>query len=1405
MPGPSVLAVLVAHASRTRIAEALRSVDAQTYPDIQIVVAAIGELTVPEGSRATVVQVREGAGFAEAVTGVLQGVRTEGFDYVLLLHDDVSLDPDVVERLVATAQADPAIAAVGAKLVEWYEPEVLQEMGAAIDRFAIRRSALDAGEVDAGQRDETSDVLFCSDACLLVQRSAFLEVGGFDVKAWPFYEDVDLCWRFRSRGARVVVDPSARVRHAADLSRGRRLFEGLALREHAEHGRLRFMFKHYAPLGLVVLLPQLFVAGIVRLLVAIARRELWRVRVIVGAWTRTIGELPSIIGERRRRPDANVEDRELLALAARGAVGDVRGDRSEWASRFFASIARVGARARVVAREPVTWLTAVAIIVVIALLRKVIFGGTFALGEVRMLTPFGDAIADHLGSVRREGLDPFGPDGPGLIVLGLVRSFLMRASLAEKVVLLLPLWLAGSAGARWGRSLGFTAMGRRWLAVVAAVNPVTLALLRDGSVGPLMMWSASLWLAAQMLVPTPVGEGLQGKVRFVARWAFGFAVTVALHPPALIWLCVLGLAIVLARRPQDDGADLTRDRMRILVSGAIGAFLLLLPWSLEWLTLRSPLVGRPGWLVHSLGGGLARATLGAGWPLLAWLVVAVAAAFYVGLDRTTYVLAVLAGLCMIAGTTGAFPRETMLAATGVCAFLIVSIVARHIVDELPRYELGSRQVAVIAGIVAVGVLWAGGVVHNVPGGARSRTVPVVAGVDSDETGRVLWLAQTTGGVRAWSTLSFSDRLGAFPPPAGPEERLVTKAVEAARAGRTHRLGGVLALADISHIVSLDEEAGKGLGSQSDLGPQEEQGSSTVYRNDAWRGPAMLLAAPPTDPLSPAGLADVVRDPRRVQVTGWPYGPISMRLPEARGGAGSGDIGTSRPIPRTAVLYVASGHRGGLHIEGASGRITAAGAYVPASDVRGTVDITPPGRWWPWMVPLQILLIVVLLGAWITAAYIGSPLPRGSDVAPDLRPITMRPAVAVLVPAGIALALVLGWAGISWGIGTPFLSSAWYCPPIGSGFQQRIGIVNPSDRTVQYQVRPSLTSPDVVTHRITGGARHTLGIEANKGAVIESYGRRLVVATEVSRLGDRDSSLCASDTRSVNIFPEGGRAATRAVPRLFERYILYNPFPDLARASVRFVANTEQILPPRLQDVEVKPGQAVVVDPEEQFEPMLDLSTTVRVWQGRAIVARRLRTEEQVSWSLPVNAVVEGTLPRAQTKDGSTDLIAVNLSEDPIRVNVFGAGRTGSLEEDGFDIDGGRRASFDVGQIASRGRDLVIGVEAEEPIAIESLVAPDDRSTVSLMPPLDPERNWIVPIAEERELTIVNPNNHRVRVEVQRLGADRRRWTLNIDANRVGKIKMRLKDPFGVSVRSSGGGVVVAAIGDRGTIPGVPSD
>ncbi len=1361
-----------------------------------MVLVAIGDLAVPDdvGLAPHVVRVDEGAGFAAAVMAALAEIGPTDAKYLLLLHDDVSLDPDAIRSLVAIADADPSVAAVGAKLVEWDNPQVLQEVGAAIDRFAIRRSALDAGEVDAGQRDDTTDVLFSSDACLLVRFDSFDSVGGLDPKAWPFYEDVDLCWRLRAHGARVVVAPDARVRHAADLSRGRRLLESTGLQEHSERGRLRFLFKHYSRLGLAVLLPQLVVASVARLIAAVAGRELWRARIVIGAWWSVLREVPAIRHERRRTGTGQVEAQELLALAARDALGDARGERAELASRTMAALGRFGDRALVTAREPVTWAVTAGVIVVVLVLRNVLFGDSFVLGELRPLTTLGDAISDHFSRVRMEGLDPFGPPSPALVGLGLLRSFLTRAALAEKVVLLASVWFAGVAGARLSRALGFGRTGRLFIAAAAAVNPATLSLLRDGSIGGLAMWTAALWFAGPLLAPPPFPESRQERIRYAARWGFGWALVVALHPPSLVWLALFGAAIAAARR--EDGR--TQQRLRLMGTGIVGSFVLLLPWSLEWFTARTPLIGRPDWLVQEIGGGLARAALGAGWPLLGWIALAIAAAYFVGLTRTTATLSALSALSVAVAAGGMMPRETMLAGAGAASLVVLVMAAKRITDDLPSYELGSRHAAVIAGMVAIGALWLGGVVATVPPAARESTLPVIAGVRASDTGRVLWLAETTGGVRAWTTLSFGERLGSFPAPGGPAERLVTRGLEAAREGRTHRLGGILALADVSHIITLDSEARRGLGSQADIGPLEEQGTSVVHKNEAWRGPALLLTAPPTDPFSPGGLADVVREPKRAPVSNWPFGSPSVEVPEPD---------EDEPLPDDAVLYVSGGPRGGLRFEGAQGRLTAAGSYIPASDAEGDVRLSPPGRWWRWLVPLNFAYVLLLLLAWLFSAYSGRPTVTSSQVAPEAGSVTFSRVALAATPALLVLAAAIGWTGVAWGVSTPFLSSAWYCPPPGPGNTQTIAVVNPSDDRTEFLIRDDLSSTPVESGRIEGRARRTFQVSATQGAVVESYGRRIAVASQVARARNFDSAMCAQASREQNVFPEGGRFATRAVPRLFERYVLFNPFPDLARASVRFVSPEETISPPDLQDVRVDPGKFVIIDPEDQFEPMLDLSTTIRVWQGRSIVARQFRTIDQITWTLANDPVTDGVLPRAITEDADTALIGVNLGDDPAHVSVSGAGRTGSLPEERFEVGPVARNAFEINAIAPRATELVVRVRSDLPVYIESLVAPSDRKAVSLLPPQTPARRWVFPLAERRSIQLVNPNATSVRVDLTRLGTGPPLRSVTIDPNRSVSVGLGDESTFGllVQVRGGGGGVTAAVVGERGSLPGVPLD
>src|SRR5206468_9283138 len=69
------------------------------------------------------------------------------------------------------------------------------------------------GEIDQEQHDAVRDVFFVSHAVMLVRSDLFRVLGGFDPDTAPGSDDVDLCWRARLAGARVLVAPASRVRH----------------------------------------------------------------------------------------------------------------------------------------------------------------------------------------------------------------------------------------------------------------------------------------------------------------------------------------------------------------------------------------------------------------------------------------------------------------------------------------------------------------------------------------------------------------------------------------------------------------------------------------------------------------------------------------------------------------------------------------------------------------------------------------------------------------------------------------------------------------------------------------------------------------------------------------------------------------------------------------------------------------------------------------------------------------------------------------------------------------------------------------------------------------------------------------------------------------------------------------
>ncbi len=138
--------------------------------------------------------------------------RSEG-DYFALLNPDVRFDtPDAVERLEEHLE-DPSVGAVAPALV--LPSGELQDSARRVPTPAdLARRRIFGRTPDAVRATQPVGVDWAVAACLVVRRTAFEAIAGFNERYFLYFEDVDLGVRMRASGYRVLYDPTVTAFHA---------------------------------------------------------------------------------------------------------------------------------------------------------------------------------------------------------------------------------------------------------------------------------------------------------------------------------------------------------------------------------------------------------------------------------------------------------------------------------------------------------------------------------------------------------------------------------------------------------------------------------------------------------------------------------------------------------------------------------------------------------------------------------------------------------------------------------------------------------------------------------------------------------------------------------------------------------------------------------------------------------------------------------------------------------------------------------------------------------------------------------------------------------------------------------------------------------------------------------------
>jgi GT2 family glycosyltransferase/glycosyltransferase involved in cell wall biosynthesis len=154
-----------------------------------------------------------------------RGAENARGKYLVFLNNDTLVKPDWLAALVDTFVEEPNAGIVGSKLL--YPDGRLQEAGGIIWRDA---SGWNFGKFDDPGKPEYNylrEVDYCSAAALMVPKTLFEGVGGFDSRYAPgYYEDTDLAFKLRRAGYKVLYQPLSEVIHYEGATGGTDLSTG---------------------------------------------------------------------------------------------------------------------------------------------------------------------------------------------------------------------------------------------------------------------------------------------------------------------------------------------------------------------------------------------------------------------------------------------------------------------------------------------------------------------------------------------------------------------------------------------------------------------------------------------------------------------------------------------------------------------------------------------------------------------------------------------------------------------------------------------------------------------------------------------------------------------------------------------------------------------------------------------------------------------------------------------------------------------------------------------------------------------------------------------------------------------------------------------------------------------------
>ena len=603
---PPVVASMVVYQPGPWFVESLQALAAQTYPQLQTLFLVVGthdgdgegidtdltELIHSVLPQAVVRHIEGNPGFGLVSNEVARLVDGEG-GFFCLLHDDVALEPEAIERLIEETYRSNA-GLVGPKLVEWDDPTILQSVGLNVDRIGEVEPLIGDNEKDQEQHDSVRDVFALSSACLLIRSDLFRELGGFNRQIDFFGEELDLCWRAHLSGARVLIVPAAKARHRNGIDSRATNVERTSAQA---RNRVRTVVTLSGGLQLPFVLLQMLVASVVQVVAGIFGGGFTAALASLRASLAVVIDLPYVL---RRRSEVRP-----LRLVAASEIHDLQVSGSARFSSFVrrrsrriqqASLAQKDRKDAVKHQRFVTNVFIAIIAFVLLGSRSFVLHGVSRIGEFLPMRAVSESpralVTSFVSGWTQGGFGSAGSNSSGYVLMALAGAISFGRTGALQTALIIGTVFVGAFG-MWKVPTGYFSLRARAIGMAMYVAvPLPYVALSKGRLSDLLVYAALPWVL-RLFVRAELGLRGAKQTQLLATAVLFAAVVFAFVPTFLaivVWVAIawiIGGFIAQANLRQAIAVG------RIVVALVVGALVLNAPWVSQFANAQ--------WMDHFIG------------------------------------------------------------------------------------------------------------------------------------------------------------------------------------------------------------------------------------------------------------------------------------------------------------------------------------------------------------------------------------------------------------------------------------------------------------------------------------------------------------------------------------------------------------------------------------------------------------------------------------------------------------------------------------------------------------------------------------------------------------------------------------------------------------------------------------